>query len=280
MDIKIAMAYHKPGIFIDNKYIIPIHAGKAISTLDLGIQGDNTGENISHKNPWYCELTALYWLWKNTKADYKGLIHYRRSFSFVKGFTLHKIRLHITFTLRRMLSIWSPYKSVGVFKQYKDRTHNEFQRHIDKFSSHLEDLFAKGYNVIAPYPNRMYFSIERTLCWECGGLFLDLLDYIVRKRHPEFYPYFRKAQKGLWFYSTNLEIMDNATFEEYCTLLFDILECHEKETIARGYLLDISKEKAYSRVSGYMGEMITNAYIQYCKKTKKVKILPVAFYNK
>ena len=54
MNIKIAIAYHKPATILKGENIFPLHVGKAISDVDLGIQGDNTGDNISEKNPLYC----------------------------------------------------------------------------------------------------------------------------------------------------------------------------------------------------------------------------------
>ncbi len=81
--IKILVACHKadPNIRQDDIYM-PIQVGKALHPkLDLGFQCDNTGDNISEKNESYCELTALYWAWKNLKdVDYIGLCHYRRYF--------------------------------------------------------------------------------------------------------------------------------------------------------------------------------------------------------
>lgn len=82
--IKILVACHKadPAIRQDDIYM-PIQVGKALHPeLDLGFQGDDTGDNISEKNGSYCELTAMYWAWKNLPKDVDivGLCHYRRYF--------------------------------------------------------------------------------------------------------------------------------------------------------------------------------------------------------
>ncbi len=280
MDIKIAIAYHKPSVILDCKHFLPIHAGKALSTYDLRIQGDDEGDSISEKNPWYCELTALYWLWKNTTADYKGLMHYRRIFVQKRSFVLYRALLRVKYKVRQFSSLWSKYNSVGVKKQYGCDDTDVFRGYSDKLSAQLESLLSDGTNIIAPHPGRFYMSVRRTLCNEVGGYNLDMLEEIVKSDYPKFYPYYQKAMNGTWFYNCNMSIMDNDTFGTYCEMLFDILRKHEEATVSKGYLLDVSKEKAYSRISGYLAEMLTNAFIQYSKALgKKVKVMPVIYLN-
>lgn len=79
--IKIIVACHKKDNHIRKSGIyLPVQVGKELHpNIDLGFQSDNTGDNISYKNQSYCELTALYWAWKNLKdVDIIGLAHYRR----------------------------------------------------------------------------------------------------------------------------------------------------------------------------------------------------------
>lgn len=66
---------------------VPVFVGKKSDVLKKNFAGDlsysdNEGENISFKNPFYSELTAQYWIYKNIKwPDFKGLVHYRRFFA-------------------------------------------------------------------------------------------------------------------------------------------------------------------------------------------------------
>ena len=81
--VKILVACHKPDKVFCNDVYIPIHVGRAISKCKEEMKdmiGDDTGDNISEKNPFYSELTAQYWAWKNLKSEYVGLCHYRRYF--------------------------------------------------------------------------------------------------------------------------------------------------------------------------------------------------------
>ena len=49
------------------------------------IDQPHEGDNIDFLNPWYCELTGLYYLWKHVDDEIIGLEHYRRYFVNDKG---------------------------------------------------------------------------------------------------------------------------------------------------------------------------------------------------
>lgn len=76
-DIKIYVATtNVVNIKLNNIYEI-VQCGDGI---DLGYTRDNTLDNISEKNPYYSELTLLYWIWKNKNDSITGLNHYHRYF--------------------------------------------------------------------------------------------------------------------------------------------------------------------------------------------------------
>ena len=78
--VKIIVATHKKYKMPDDEIYLPLHVG-CEGKEKLGYQLDNSGENISNKNATFCELTGLYWAWKNLDAEYIGLCHYRRYFT-------------------------------------------------------------------------------------------------------------------------------------------------------------------------------------------------------
>lgn len=77
-DIKLYIISHKEFDYIpQDRIVIGVGDNRNIQCANLY---DNTGDNIAYKNESYCELTALYWLWKNETAPIIGFEHYRRFF--------------------------------------------------------------------------------------------------------------------------------------------------------------------------------------------------------
>ena len=116
-NIKIFTAYIKEFEIPTNKDIyIPIHAWKKTSNNNLDMIWDDTGDNISHKNKNYCELTAMYWVWKNydlKNIQYIWLAHYRRLFNIndnIKDYDIIIPKKENVWTLFNVFSIENQYK--------------------------------------------------------------------------------------------------------------------------------------------------------------------------
>ena len=74
------VATHKEYPMPSDPMYLPVQAGAALHA-SLPYTKDNTGDNISAENPFFCELTCLYWAWKNMDAEALGVCHYRRHFA-------------------------------------------------------------------------------------------------------------------------------------------------------------------------------------------------------
>ena len=91
MTIKVAVAAHKPYRMPSDPVYLPLQVGAAGKQPICAPGGgaefarDDAGENISGRNANWCELTGLYWAWKNLDADAIGLVHYRRHFRGARG---------------------------------------------------------------------------------------------------------------------------------------------------------------------------------------------------
>lgn len=89
-----------------------ILAGASLTDNIMFECNDNSGENISFKNREYCELTAIYWAWKNDESQVVGLSHYRRRFVFDKleaGESLNGVDVLITVPIFTELTVREQY---------------------------------------------------------------------------------------------------------------------------------------------------------------------------
>lgn len=193
MDITILVATHKKYWMPSDDVYMPLHVG-AEGKEPLGYTLDNTGENISTKNPNYCELTGLYWAWKNLKTDYIGLCHYRRYF----GKSIHT-------------------------KDIEKKKDAIFHR------PDYEALLAK-YDVILPKKRCYYIETVRSQ-YEHAHYKEDLdeVERIIAEKYPSYSDAFRKVMNRRSLYSLNMFVMKKSLFDAYAAWIFTILFAAEKK---------------------------------------------------
>ena len=213
--IKIIIATHKKYLMPKDDLYLPVHVGAEGKTdtagkeLDLGYQKDNIGENISIKNPSFCELTGLYWAWKNLDYDYIGLAHYRRHFA------------------------------------NKSKSKNIFDRVIKK--SEIEPLLDKE-KVFVPKKRRYYIeTLYSHYAHTHYAEQLDKTREIIAEKYPDYIASYDKVIKRTYGYMFNMMIMKKDLFDAYCSWLFDIL--FELENRIDMPELDYFQGRYYGRVS-------------------------------
>ena len=93
-----------------------IQVGAALTEQRICELTDDTGEQISDRNKQFCELTALYWIWKNAGQEVVGLEHYRRHFLLGESWLLRMREREIDVILPTPL-----YVAPSIARNYRER---------------------------------------------------------------------------------------------------------------------------------------------------------------
>lgn len=235
---KIIVATHKKYPMPSDDIYLPVHVGKE-GKESLDYIGDNTRDNISNKNSTYCELTGLYWGWKNLDCDYIGLVHYRRHFTNNKMFC----------------------------KKSRDKMNQLLT------SKEINKLIPK-YKIIVPKKRRYYIETlydhyKHTHYAE----HLDITRNIIKEKYPEYLKYLDKVYSSKSGYMFNMYIMEKKLSDEYCEWLFNIL--FELET--RVKISELSQFQG--RFLGRVSEIIFNCWLMYYVKEKQVTIKEIGYIH-
>lgn len=184
MDIKIIVATHKKYWMPSDSMYLPVHVG-AKGKESIGYQRDDEGDNISEKNANYCELTGLYWAWKNLDAEYIGLAHYRRHFS------------------------------------NRSKSGDKTRRVITK--GELEEKLKKT-DVLLPTPRNYWIESNYSQYVHAHhAIDLDTTKQILEEKYPEYVKAWDECMKKTSGHRFNMFIMKKDKFNAYCKWMFDVL---------------------------------------------------------
>ena len=233
---KIIVVTHKKYRMPQNSVYVPLYVGAAGKNI-TGYYRDDIGDNISLKNPYFCELTGLYWEWKNLDYDYLGVTHYRRYF-----------------TLKRLAGIRTCRSSVQEKMKY---ILNEKE---------IIQLEAK-YDIIVPQKRRYIIeTLYSHYAHSHYSLHLDLVRGVIAEKYADYLPAFDKVMKQRSGHMFNMFIMKKTLVEQYCTWLFDILFELEEQ-------VDVDELSPFQgRLYGRVSEIIFNVWLLYQIERSHIKI--------
>ena len=223
--IEIFVTTHKPCNLIpaDSSYKM-IQAGAAGKEHFLPLTDDMFKDNISKKNSSFCELTAMYHIWKHSNADIKGLCHYRRYF------TSHRYMSEaLSYSLKKYPFILKGSQIKKILNNY-DLIVGE---HIHKGCS--------GYD---------YYASQHILS--------DLMCTrdVIAEMYPDYLEAFNSCLNSDSFYLANMIYTSKDIFDSYSKWLFDILFEVEK-------LVDITNRDTYQkRIFGFLSERLLKVWVQ------------------
>ncbi|MCR5833573.1 MAG: DUF4422 domain-containing protein [Selenomonadaceae bacterium] len=228
-----------------------IHAGRALGE-DLGYLGDNTGDNISELNPYLNEVTALYWMWKNTSHTVIGLCHYRRFFSKSKisnsGFdvVLKKefVLEHYDWILDKesALKILQDYDIITVFQEMQNTVHETIVMFNGEKLAELGEAVTQKY-LLKYQPD-----------------YLDAFDFVFRSYNH---------------HRCQMIVTRRDIFDAYCKWLFSFIIDATNEILGIVDLKSIPGNP--HRIMAYMAEMMLSVWMLKTNlQTKELNSIHIA----
>lgn len=244
MGIDIYVATGKPINFLLDRNYYPLLVGLH-DNGDVGsnILRDITGESIANKNLFYCELTGLYWVWKNRNIEkYIGLCHYRRFFFF------------------------QDYEHEWILKY---ENHENYDSICDMISTkNVENVF-KNYDIILPVSNWLGMSVEEHYERFHRKNDLEIVKKVVEELYPEYILDMEDVLHSYFLHCYNMFVMSKEQFSLYMEWLFSILF-----EVENRILIPIN-DPYQRRVFGFIAERLLNIYVQH--HHLRVKEVPVVF---
>lgn len=269
-NVKILVAFHKKSVVVDNPIYLPIQVNKINAKENLGFQGDDDGNNISFKNPLYCEMTAVYWGWKNLDADYYGLFHYRRYFTRYSHSFIHKIK---RLRIQTILKLWDLFKHPGLNRVLQPLVYakntSDFIDSAEDYATYLNKIINDGgVDAVFGEPHKFTNSNNFNYFSVIGRKYLETLICNCKKLNPDFYKYLDHVLTDNVLYAANMFVMKKNIFMNYCDTIFPILDSVVEDLQRENWVKDMYNEGATARFVGYLAELLTSAYAQKMKSEK------------
>ena len=201
MGVSIIVAFQKPCDLPQDPAYLPLRVGALGQPNEGAWARDDTGDHISGKNPSYCELTGVYWAWKNLPDTDLGLAHYRRYLA-----------------RRRVFGKKTPERALP--------------------GAEAEKLL-RDYAVLVPKKRRYYIeTLYSHYAHTHDGRHLDAAREVIRQNAPDYSESCELVFRRRSGYFFNMFIMRRALWDDYCAWLFPLLDALERavgEGGATGY---------------------------------------------
>lgn len=266
---KILVATHKEFPVPQDNVFLPIQVGRKTTTKKINILGDDSGDNISERNQQYCELTAIYWAWKNLKDfDYIGLCHYRRYPTFDKINFLNYFERQLKYYYSKYIRIFYTHGQNYIYwPSLEEKITGSTSKIFDNYSNKLNRIINK-YEIITLTPIKLSnLNIEIYWSMTISIIVMNNLEIIIRDQYPIILNSYLKLIKNNKISPCNIFIFNKSLFGEYCDFIFTILQKLEQ-------LLSEIKITPLPRTMGYVGEVLTSTFILYKQDAgSKIKYL-------